>query len=198
MLVEKILEPGERLEARWATAGTTGYDVLGLDRPSAHRPRGSGTADRPRGRTARAAVRLGADDPRHQARRRRRHPALGGTTGRPRGHGLDWRDRRGRLPRRCRRRARWRASRSTAPTSPTGASTSTRPSRTPGTAVPSWPRPSTSSPPSSAIPEQPAALRFQQTSGVVMAKGVEDCAFYRYLAPHLAHRGRRRPERASR
>ena len=28
-------------------------------------------------------------------------------------------------------------------------------------------------------PEQPAALRFQQTSGMVMAKGVEDCAFYR-------------------
>ncbi|WP_323793879.1 malto-oligosyltrehalose synthase, partial [Nocardioides sp.] len=30
--------------------------------------------------------------------------------------------------------------------------------------------------------EQPAALRFQQTSGMVMAKGVEDCAFYRYNA----------------
>jgi (1->4)-alpha-D-glucan 1-alpha-D-glucosylmutase len=31
-----------------------------------------------------------------------------------------------------------------------------------------------------ADPGQPAALRFQQTSGMVMAKGVEDCAFYRY------------------
>jgi (1->4)-alpha-D-glucan 1-alpha-D-glucosylmutase len=29
-------------------------------------------------------------------------------------------------------------------------------------------------------PEHPAAIRFQQTSGMVMAKGVEDCAFYRY------------------
>ena len=29
-------------------------------------------------------------------------------------------------------------------------------------------------------PGQAAALRFQQTSGMVMAKGVEDCAFYRY------------------
>jgi (1->4)-alpha-D-glucan 1-alpha-D-glucosylmutase len=29
-------------------------------------------------------------------------------------------------------------------------------------------------------PAQPAALRLQQTSGMVMAKGVEDCAFYRY------------------
>jgi len=29
-------------------------------------------------------------------------------------------------------------------------------------------------------PSQPAAVRFQQTSGMVMAKGVEDTAFYRY------------------
>ena len=33
VLVEKILEPGERLEPGWATSGTTGYDVLGcIDR----------------------------------------------------------------------------------------------------------------------------------------------------------------------
>jgi (1->4)-alpha-D-glucan 1-alpha-D-glucosylmutase len=30
VLVEKILEPGETLEPAWATAGTTGYDALGL------------------------------------------------------------------------------------------------------------------------------------------------------------------------
>ncbi len=30
VLVEKILEPGEQLETGWATAGTTGYDVLGM------------------------------------------------------------------------------------------------------------------------------------------------------------------------
>ena len=29
-------------------------------------------------------------------------------------------------------------------------------------------------------PAQPPALRFQQTSGMVMAKGVEDCSFYRW------------------
>ncbi|WP_328829686.1 alpha-amylase family glycosyl hydrolase [Nocardioides acrostichi] len=29
-------------------------------------------------------------------------------------------------------------------------------------------------------PAQPAARRFQQTSGMVMAKGVEDCSFYRF------------------
>jgi (1->4)-alpha-D-glucan 1-alpha-D-glucosylmutase len=31
-----------------------------------------------------------------------------------------------------------------------------------------------------ADPTHPVAVRFQQTSGMVMAKGVEDCAFYRY------------------
>ncbi len=31
-----------------------------------------------------------------------------------------------------------------------------------------------------ADPRHPAAIRFQQTSGMVMAKGVEDCAFYRF------------------
>ena len=30
VLVEKILEPGETLLSSWATAGTTGYDALGL------------------------------------------------------------------------------------------------------------------------------------------------------------------------
>src|SRR4029079_5788685 len=30
VLVEKILEPGEKLEPSWATAGTTGYDALAL------------------------------------------------------------------------------------------------------------------------------------------------------------------------
>ena len=28
VVVEKILEPGEELPDEWATAGTTGYDVL--------------------------------------------------------------------------------------------------------------------------------------------------------------------------
>ncbi len=34
--------------------------------------------------------------------------------------------------------------------------------------------------PTLADPSHPAAIRFQQTSGMVMAKGVEDTAFYRY------------------
>ena len=44
-----------------------------------------------------------------------------------------------------------------------------------------------------ADPAEPVALRFQQTSGMVMAKGVEDTAFYRYTRLG-SHRGRRRPE----
>ena len=37
------------------------------------------------------------------------------------------------------------------------------------------------------------ARRFQQTTGLVMAKGVEDTAFYRYTRLGSPHRGRRRP-----
>ncbi|MGO2111539.1 MAG: alpha-amylase family glycosyl hydrolase, partial [Pseudoclavibacter sp.] len=45
VVVEKILEPGERLEASWATAGTTGYDALGeIDRILTD-PDGEGTLD---------------------------------------------------------------------------------------------------------------------------------------------------------
>ena len=50
----------------------------------------------------------------------------------------------------------------------------------PGAADPTWMRRSTASSPCCATARHPAALRFQQTSGMVMAKGVEDCAFYRY------------------
>ena len=39
--------------------------------------------------------------------------------------------------------------------------------------------------------------RFQQTTGPVMAKGVEDTAFYRYFRLARAERGRRRPGRGS-
>ena len=38
-----------------------------------------------------------------------------------------------------------------------------------------------------------SSMRFQQTTGPVMAKGVEDTAFYRYNRLRRAQRGRRRP-----
>ena len=57
VLVEKILEP-RRAAARdaWATAGTTGYDALGADRPGARRPCGRGSRSA-RSRTGCAARR---------------------------------------------------------------------------------------------------------------------------------------------
>ncbi len=36
-------------------------------------------------------------------------------------------------------------------------------------------------------------IRFQQTTGPVQAKGLEDTAFYRQVPARLAQRGRRRP-----
>ena len=75
----------------------------------------------------------------------------------------------------------WPASRSTAPTCPRAASTSTQAF---ALAPRAPPRPGRDArraacrcwPTRTAAPAQ----RFQQTSGMVMAKGVEDCAFYRY------------------
>ena len=55
VLVEKILEPGERLPTTWATAGTTGYDALGLVDRVLTDPRGPGAARRPRDPAARRA-----------------------------------------------------------------------------------------------------------------------------------------------
>ena len=54
-------------------------------RPGAHRPRRRGAADRARGPAPRHDRGLGADGPRQQARRRRRHPALRGPAHHPRG-----------------------------------------------------------------------------------------------------------------
>jgi (1->4)-alpha-D-glucan 1-alpha-D-glucosylmutase len=45
VLVEKILEPGEELEPSWATAGTTGYDVLALLDRVLTDPAGQGPLD---------------------------------------------------------------------------------------------------------------------------------------------------------
>ena len=89
------------------------------------------------------------------------------------------------------------ASASTAPTCPPGASTSTR--RWP---VPARSRPDLDGRRSDAAraaagrpgePRRPCAS--SRPSGMVMAKGVEDSAFYRYSRLDLAQRGGRRPER---
>ena len=46
IVVEKILEPGERLPDAWPVDGTTGYDFLQPGRRAVRRPRGRGAADR--------------------------------------------------------------------------------------------------------------------------------------------------------
>ena len=183
VLVEKILEPGEELPGvvgdrrhhrlRRAGAASTGCSTD---------PAGRGAA-RPRWRPGCAARPVDWHELIHdtQARGRRRHPAAPRCAGSPASVGDAARRR---PPRDAGRRASPScspASRSTAPTCPRAASTSTQafapraraPART-------WPRRSTRSRPVLADPAPPAALRFQQTSGMVMAKGVEDCAFYRW------------------
>ncbi|GAA3646965.1 malto-oligosyltrehalose synthase [Microbacterium marinilacus] len=177
VLVEKILEPGEPLPAHWATAGTTGYDALGdIDRVLVD----------PAGRTALddLEAELRADSPQH---------------GPP-----DWAQMvldgkravaDGLLQAEVRRLARlvpevegaedalaellacFPVYRSYLPAriahlhEAAHLATSRRHDLA-GAVERLLPRLSD--------PDDPAAVRFQQTSGAVMAKGVEDTAFYRH------------------
>ena len=193
VLVEKILEPGEQLPAslgdrghhrvRRARATSTGCSPT---RPARRRST--------RSRPGCAAAPVDWHEMIHDTKRdrRRRDPALRGPPDRARAAATTLDD-----PTERRSRTRspscWPASRSTAPTCPRAASTSTRRSRWPGSTGPTWPAPSTSSLPVLADPDADRRKRFQQTSGMVMAKGVEDCAFYRWSRLDLAQRGRRRP-----
>ena len=180
----------------------------GRDRPGAHRPGGRGRPRRPRCAAAREttaadAVPCGRPHPRHQARpsptrsrcaevRRLVRDAAATRSTRARGR-----------PRRAPRRA----SRCTAPTSPRAGSISTGR----GGGIRSPPRPRRGDRrtcvPLLADPAHRVARRFQQTTGPVMAKGVEDTAFYRYTRlgtltevggdpSHVLAAGRRIPCRA--
>ena len=179
-LVEKILEPGEELPHGWATDGTTGYDALALlDRVLTDR---------------------NGEQPLTGLDARLRH--------RP-GHSTDWtalvHDRKrevadGSLLAETRRIVRelpdllphsheqledavaevlacFPVYRSYLPSGrehldqALAAATEARPDLAPVLDDLGWVL---------ADPAAPAARRFQQTSGMVMAKGVEDCAFYRY------------------
>ena len=176
VLVEKILEPGERLPGSWSTAGTTGYDALGsVDRvltdPAGEAPL-TALADRLAGRpldwhqlihdTKRAV----ADGALNAEVRRIVREIEDGAGGREQlvdavaevaacfpvyrsylPHGRDHLDEALAAARRHR---------------------------------PDLNATFDLLEPVLADPEAAPALRFQQTSGMVMAKGVEDCAFYRY------------------
>ena len=187
VLVEKILEGDEQLPA-----------VLGrsrhhrLRRARRHRP-GARRSARPVRRSTRSTRRLhdgaglgvvGGADPRHQARDRRRHPALGGAPPRTRPR-----------PRRCRVDRRRQPIEQLADAIaellacfpvyrsylPLGLEHLHEAARSAAaSAGRTWRRRSTRVVEVLADPTHPAAIRFQQTSGMVMAKGVEDTAFYRY------------------
>ena len=183
LLIEKILEPGEVLPAGFDCEGTTGYDALAdVDRVfvDAAGQAGAGCARRRAAR--RPGRRLRGHDPRHQAPDHGRDPALGNAPAGPAGAG--------------RRRAQ-RGRRAADALSeiiaafpvyrsylPEGADVlreacelaiRRRPELEPavGLLLPLL---------LDAGPGADAELgrRFQQTSGMVMAKGVEDTAFFRY------------------
>ncbi|HEX2892371.1 MAG TPA: malto-oligosyltrehalose synthase [Marmoricola sp.] len=177
VLVEKILEPGEGLPSDWATAGTTGYDVLGV--------------------IDRVLV-----DPRAET-------TLDALDTRLRGQDLDWErevhDRKLEVAHRTllsetRRIVRELPDSVDAPAErvedvvaellasfevyrsylPDGREWLDRAVERAREHRPDLAPVLDQLAPVLSDTEAPAALRFQQTSGMVMAKGVEDCAFYRY------------------
>ena len=187
VLVEKILEPGEALPTQWPTAGTTGYDALGLVDRVLTDPAAAGRL--PHGEADWHAMI-------HDTKRAVADGILGSEVRRivrelpvdPAGTGL---------------RA-WvrKAADKLAPAGPDLrvdavaellACFPVYRSYLPGGrdhldqafALARTHRPDLGAAlddllPLLSDPAQPAALRFQQTSGMVMAKGVEDCAFYRF------------------
>ena len=180
-VVEKILEPGERLPQMWATAGTTGYDALALvDRvltdPAGEEPL-SALAARLGAPTDWPALvhdtkRAVADGPlRAEVRRivRDLMDVEGGGRTRPEPPSI--------VDAVAELMACFPVYRSYLPEGRAhldhafAAAHRRRPDLT---AAFDRVRPLLRD------PTHPAALRFQQTSGMVMAKGVEDSAFYRY------------------
>lgn len=176
VLVEKILEPGEELPHSWATAGTTGYDVLALlDRvltdPDGQRPLDALEA-RQRGRSV---------DWEQLVRERKREVA-----------DVLLRSETNRIVRElpdtvtaaveqledgvAQLLACFGVYRSYLPEGRAHLDAALmRARRTRPDLAPALDQLA----PVLSDPDAPAARRFQQTSGMVMAKGVEDCAFYR-------------------
>ena len=185
VLVEKILEPGESLPADWATQGTTGYDVLGqVDRllvaPSGEAPLDALEA-RLRGLPAGEVVdwaamvhgtkRAVADGILGSEVRRivRELPAELSTSGPVDSDTL--------VDAVAELLACFDVYRTYLPEGREHLDAAFAKARA---ARPELVDAFSALAPVLADPEQPAALRLQQTSGMVMAKGVEDCAFYRY------------------
>jgi (1->4)-alpha-D-glucan 1-alpha-D-glucosylmutase len=184
VLVEKILEPGEVLSAAWATAGTTGYDVLGLvDRvltDPAGQERLTALETRLRGKpldwhelvhdTKRAVADgiLGSEI--RRVVRELEQGALNstGSTGSTDGQQL--------VDAVAELAACFPVYRSYLPRGRGHLDAAFADARR---RRPDLGATFEELEPDLADPRHPAAMRFQQTTGAVMAKGVEDCAFYR-------------------
>ena len=171
--VEKILDPGERLRD-WPVTGTVGYEFLNDVVRAVRRPGRRGGADRavgagvgrPRGRSPRSRTRPSSS--RHAARSRPRSSgsrASWATAGRDELEALE------------RALASLPVYRTYVEPRPAASTTRTaRVIRGRGMAAPSRARCCCSSAPR----RREFVTRFQQTTPAVMAKGVEDTAFYRY------------------
>jgi len=175
VLVEKILETGETLSSSWATAGTTGYDVLGLvDRvltdPAGERPL-----------TALEARLRGGPLDFHELVHDTKRAVADGILGSEIRRVVRMLTGSGDEPDElvdavAELAACFPVYRSYLPTGRADLDTAFAGARRR--------RPDLAATfgllePVLGDPAHPAALRFQQTTGAVMAKGVEDCAFYR-------------------
>ncbi len=180
VVVEKILEPGEVLPAGWATAGTTGYDALGVVDRVLTDPGGEAPLSALAERLGAPAdwhdlvhdtKRAVADTVLHPEIRRVVRDLSGEPAGQRRPEPASMVDAVAELA------ACFPVYRSYLPAGRADldhAFADARRRRPDLTAAFDRVQPALRD------PRHPAALRFQQTSGMVMAKGVEDCAFYRY------------------
>ena len=194
VLVEKILEPGEELPTSWATAGTTGYDALAeLDRVLTD-PAGQAPLD-----ALEARLRGGPVDWHaliHDTKRAVADGILNSEVSRiVRELGGDGPRRPTRPTWRTRWPSCWPASRSTAPTCPRAATTSTQ-----AFALARQHRPDLADTldAAAARPRRPGrgprqAVPADQRHGD--GQGRRGLRVLPLLAAHLAQRGRRRPER---
>ena len=190
VLVEKILERGEALEPAWATAGTTGYDVLGLVDRVLTDPAGQGPLTALDARLRGAPVDW--DGLIHDTKRAVADGILGSEVRRvvrdlpssvgesssvPESSSVERsRDHESLTDAVAELAACFPVYRSYLPAGREHLDAALADARR---RRPDLAESFDLLAPVLGDPAQPAALRFQQTSGAVMAKGVEDCAFYR-------------------
>ena len=181
LTVEKITEPGEQLPADWPVAGTTGYDALAELNGAAVRPGRRGRGQPALSRTDRRRAGTG---PSTSSRASGwspapswppRSPGSAGGCGSPHRSwpaptsscGPRWSS------------WRWRC-RSTGPTTRSATSCAPAWPRWPPSAVRNLAATITEILPLLAGGDAEATVRFEQATGAIMAKGVEDTAYYRY------------------